>query len=178
MSKCSFDSKRFRIIYLCVRTTRISCFLSRSYIAWHYKALEWNDHRLRVFRVLVDDGKKSAEWYRDKLGFEIVGIEGHGVFVRPKASQGLLLHLCARCDDRGNDQPGGRTGIWLRCGETVILKDDKTVVVIPASKPVEVERTYLELKKNGVEFSMELTTTSWGKMAILKDLDGNEIEIS
>ncbi len=32
--------------------------------------------------ILVHDAKKSAEWYRDKLGFEIVGIEGHTVFVR------------------------------------------------------------------------------------------------
>jgi uncharacterized glyoxalase superfamily protein PhnB len=133
---------------------------------------------LRSFAILVHDAKKSAEWYRDKLGFEIVGIEGHGVFVQPKGSQGPLLHLCARCNDWGNDQPGGRTGIWLRCGDTIILRDDKTGVVIPASKSEEVERTYRELKKNGVEFSMELTTTSWGKMAILKDLDGNEIEVS
>jgi uncharacterized glyoxalase superfamily protein PhnB len=50
--------------------------------------------------------------------------------------------------------------------------------VIPASKPENVEATYHELKRKGVEFSQELTTTAWGKMAILKDLDGNEFEIS
>ncbi len=57
-------------------------------------------------------------------------------------------------------------------------KDEKTGVVLPASNPEDVERTYVELKKNGVDFSEELTTTSWGKYAILKDLDGNEFEIS
>ena len=59
-----------------------------------------------------------------------------------------------------------------------MFKDDKSGVVIPASKPEDVERAYLELKNKGVEFSMELTTTSWGKMAVFRDMDGNEIEIS
>ena len=48
--------------------------------------------------VLVDDAKKSAEWYREKLGFEVVGMEGHTVFVKPKGPQTPLLHLCAKCD--------------------------------------------------------------------------------
>jgi lactoylglutathione lyase len=128
--------------------------------------------------ILVHDAKKSAAWYRDKLGFEIVGLEGHTVFVRPKGSQGLLLHLCERCDSWQNDQPGGRTGICLQCGEITIRKDERTGQVTPASEPKNVETTYLALKKNGVEFSEELTTTNWGKYAILKDLDGNEFEIS
>ena len=53
-----------------------------------------------------------------------------------------------------------------------------TSQALPSSKPEDVERTYLELKRNGVEFSEELTTTDWGKYAILRDLDGNEFEIS
>ena len=61
--------------------------------------------------ILVNDAKKSAEWYRDKLGFEIVGAEGHSVFVKPKGAHGPLLHLCAKCDAWGEDKPGGRTGI-------------------------------------------------------------------
>jgi catechol 2,3-dioxygenase-like lactoylglutathione lyase family enzyme len=128
--------------------------------------------------VLVHDAKKSAEWYRDKLGFEIVGIEGHSVFVKPKGSQAPLVHLCERCESWEQDQPGGRTGIWLQCGEITIRKDERTGQVLPASNPENVERTYFELKKNGVEFSEELTATNWGKYAILKDPDGNEFEIS
>jgi len=128
--------------------------------------------------ILVNDAKKSARWYRDKLGFEIVGIEGHTVFVRPKGSRAILLHLCAKCDAWENDRPGGRTGIWLQCGKIKIRKDEKTGQVLPASRSEDVERTYQELKKNGVKFSEELTTTSWGKYAILKDPDGNEFEIS
>ena len=128
--------------------------------------------------ILVNDAKKSAEWYRDKLGFEIIRIEGHPVFVKAKGSHGAMLHLCARCSDWGNDQPGGRVGVWLQCGEIIMHKDERTGLVTPASRPEDVERTYLALKKNGVQFSEELTTTDWGKFAILKDLDGNEFEIS
>ena len=46
--------------------------------------------------ILVNDARRSAEWYRDKLGFEIVGMEGHAVFVKPKGSPSLI-HLCERC---------------------------------------------------------------------------------
>ena len=58
------------------------------------------------------------------------------------------------------------------------MRRNKTGYVIPASKPQNVEETYHELKKNGVEFSQELTTNAWGKMAVFKDPDGNEFEIS
>ncbi len=128
--------------------------------------------------VLVQDARKSAEWYRDKLGFEIVGIEGHTVFVKPKGSQAPLLHLCGQCDAWEKDKPGGRTGIWLQCGKITIRKAESTGQVLPASNPESVERTYFELKKNGVEFTEELTTTDWGQYAIFRDPDGNEFEIS
>ncbi len=128
--------------------------------------------------VLVEDARLSAECYRDRLGFEVVGSEGHAVFVRPKGSHATLIHLCGRCDDWGDDGPGGRTGIWLQCGEVRLRRDEKTGVVVPSSDPEGVERTYLELTARGVGFSEQLKTTSWGKYAILKDLDGNEFEIS
>ncbi len=128
--------------------------------------------------VLVNDAKKSAEWYREKLGFEIIATEGHSVFVKPKGSDTLLLHLCGRCDAWENDHPSGRTGIWLQCGQVSMRKDEKSGQLIPSSRPENVEKTYLELKEKGVVFSEELTSTSWGKYAILRDLDGNEFEIS
>jgi uncharacterized glyoxalase superfamily protein PhnB len=102
--------------------------------------------------VLVNDAKKSAEWYRDKLGFE-VSIHGHWVEAKPKGSQ-TVIHLCGKCKEWGNDSPGGNTGIFIK-------SDDKT-------------KTYEELKTRGVEFSKELTKESWGTCAIFKDLDGNE----
>ena len=133
---------------------------------------------VRSVAVLVHDAKRSAAWYHDKLGFEIVGNVGHTIFVRPKQAQDVLLHLCERCDAWEDDRPGGRTGIWLQCGETKIRRDKKTGRVLPTSKPEDVERTYFELKEKGVGFSEKLTTADWGKYAILRDPDGNEFEIS
>jgi hypothetical protein len=42
----------------------------------------------------------------------------------------------------------------------------------------DVEPAQIQAPETGVEFSEELTTASWGKYAVLKDLDGNEFEIS
>ena len=95
--------------------------------------------------VLVTDARRSAQWYHDKFGFEIVGTEGHTMFVRPKGLNSLL-HPCGHCDDWEDDRPGGRTGIWLQCGKMVVRKDEKTGLVTPASTPEDVERAYRELK--------------------------------
>lgn len=103
--------------------------------------------------VLVNDAKKAAQWYHEKLGFELDSMQGHWVAVRPPGSK-TALHLCARCGEWGSDTPGGQTGIF-------ITSDDK-------------EKTYRELKARGVEFSKELTTESFGTYAIFKDLDGNQ----
>jgi catechol 2,3-dioxygenase-like lactoylglutathione lyase family enzyme len=127
--------------------------------------------------ILASDAKKSAGWYHDKLGFEIVENKGHTVFVSPKGSQ-FLPHLCGKCDAWESDQPGGRTGICFHSGGITMYKDEQSGQLIPASNPDEVESTFLLLKKNEVEFSEALTTTSWGKYAIFRDLDGNEFEIS
>ena len=128
--------------------------------------------------VLVRDPQRSAEWYREKLGFEIVGKEDHAVFVRPKGGAGSLIHLCGPCEGWKGDSPGGRTGIWLSCGKTRIRRDEKSGLVLPSSDPAAVEETYHELQKRGVEFSEPLTTVEWGKYAIMTDPDGNEFEIS
>ncbi len=126
--------------------------------------------------MLVRDAPKSAEWYRDKLGFEIVGAEGHAVFVRPGDSPSLI-HLCGECEAWEGDRPGGRTGIWFSCGQ-ILMGRTKSGILLPSSRPEDVEKVYHELKARGVEFAEELKSTSWGKYAIFKDPDGNEFEIS
>ena len=126
--------------------------------------------------VLVNDPDKSAKWYRDKLGFEIVENKGHAVYLRPKGSSFPLVHLCGKCDDWGEEKPGGRAGIWFSSGKVRIKKFKK--LSLPFGDPADVEKTYRELKRKGVEFAQELTKTPWGKIAIFRDLDGNEFEIS
>jgi lactoylglutathione lyase len=105
--------------------------------------------------VLVKDSKRAAEWYREKLGFE-VSIQGHWVTVKPKGSE-MTLHLCEKCKEWSDDKPGGQTGISF-------MTNNK-------------EQTYKELETRGVEFSQELTTEWFGTYAIFKDLDGNEFWI-
>ena len=99
----------------------------------------------------------------------------------------LLLHKAGKkVDEQGLTSVVKAAGVdvdqvkvkALASGEVVFRTDVEAGMVLPASKPEDVERTYRELKRKGVEFSQDLTTTSWGKMAILKDLDGNEFEIS
>jgi uncharacterized glyoxalase superfamily protein PhnB len=106
--------------------------------------------------VLVNDAKKAAQWYHEKLGFEVASMEGHWVAVKPPGSR-TILHLCERCHEWENDSPGGQTGIF-------IATDDK-------------EKTYRELKAKGVEFAQELTTEPFGTYAIFKDIDGNKFWI-
>ncbi len=127
--------------------------------------------------VLVRDAKKSAAWYHEKLGFEIVAQDGHAVFVRPANSTFPLLHLCEECESWEGDRPGGPTGIWLPCS-AITYRKARSGELLPASDPDQVERTYHELKAKGIRFSRDLKTTSWGKMAGFLDLDGNELEIS
>jgi catechol 2,3-dioxygenase-like lactoylglutathione lyase family enzyme len=127
--------------------------------------------------VLVNDAKKATVWYRDVLGFEVVNAVGHAVFLRPRGG-GTMIHLCSKCESWENDRPGGRTGVWLQCGPLRTTKDEKTGMVIVASDPTAVEKTYKELRSKGVRFSEELKTEWWGKMAIMQDPEGNEFEIS
>lgn len=127
--------------------------------------------------VLVHDATKSLAWYRDVLGFEVINAEGHPIFLK-SGRGGAMIHLCSECSAWGNDQPGGRTGIWLQCGPTRTMRDEKTGMTILASDPADVENAYAELKSKGVMFSEELKTEWWGKTAIMQDPDGNEFEIS
>ncbi|MGD1055473.1 MAG: VOC family protein [Nitrososphaerales archaeon] len=102
--------------------------------------------------VLVNDAKKSAKWYEEKLGFE-ASVQGHWVTVKPRSSK-VVIHLCERCEEWEGDRPGGNTGIGF-------YSDDK-------------KKTYEELRAKGVEFKKELTTEWFGTYAIFKDPDGNE----
>jgi catechol 2,3-dioxygenase-like lactoylglutathione lyase family enzyme len=102
--------------------------------------------------VVVSDAKKSAEWYREKLGFEVREQEGHWITVAPKGAE-TVLHLCEI-----TPLEPGVTGINF-------LVDD-------------LEGLYQELSGKGVEFTAPLEKTRWGLLAIFKDPDGNEIQLS
>ena len=112
--------------------------------------------QIRSVAVVVSDEKKAKERYIDKLGFEVQDERdyeqyGYWVVVGPRGSS-VVLHLCS-----GMPLEPGNTGI-------LFIADD-------------VESTYLELKRKGVEFTRELGKAEWdenARYAWFKDPDGNE----
>lgn len=104
--------------------------------------------------VMVKDENKSRDWYKDKLGFEVLSNVPHWIVVGFKGSK-TGIHLCP--DEK------------LETGnQGIVLKTDN------------IEKTYAELKKKGVEFTRELAKSEWDddmKYAVLKDPDGNEFQL-
>jgi len=80
--------------------------------------------------VVVSNGKRSARWYSEKLGFES-SVQGHWVTVWPKGAA-WKIHLCQQPK---NKLEPGNTGI------SFYAKD--------------VEGTVKELKKRGVKFETD-----------------------
>ena len=100
--------------------------------------------------VMVADGKKSAAWYKEKLGFEVSTEYDHWVTAWVKGAT-WKLHLC-----EGEPEPGN-TGIAL-------YTDD-------------VKKTVEDFKKKGVKFAKDYSKTQWGENAQLKDPDGNGLRL-
>lgn len=98
--------------------------------------------------IVVSNQSKAAEWYRDKLGFDIRSQEGHWVTVAPKGTD-LLLHLC----------------------ETTPLEQGNTGLAFSVD---DLDKTYQDMTGKGVEFTVPPKKTEWGMFAKFKDLDGNE----
>jgi lactoylglutathione lyase len=101
--------------------------------------------------VMVSDAKKSAEWYKEKLGFE-TSEEGHWVTAWVQGAK-WKLHLC-----KGKELEPGNTGICFYSDE--------------------VEKTVQDLKSKGVKFSRDYTKTDYGETAMFEDPDGNVFWIS
>lgn len=99
--------------------------------------------------VVVSNANKSAEWFKDKLGFEIRAKEGHWVTVAPKGS-GPVLHMC----------------------ETTPLETGNTGIAFEVD---DLDKAYKEMSGKGVEFTVKPTKEDWGTYAMFKDPDGNEL---
>lgn len=111
--------------------------------------------------LLVDDFEKSLEFYRNKLGLKVKSIEGK--FANFKLGETELAIFekgeAAIMFPRKFMKSGGGAVIGF-------LVDD-------------VDKTYAELKKKGVEIFEGPKTTEWGqKVAYFLDPDGNIWEIS
>lgn len=98
--------------------------------------------------VVVADAKKSAQWWREKCGFEIRDAAGHWVTVAPPGGD-VVLHLC-----HTGEHESGNTGIGF-------FVDDVA----------EIEKAW---SAKGVRFSLSRKVGDASVQAKFLDLDGNE----
>jgi catechol 2,3-dioxygenase-like lactoylglutathione lyase family enzyme len=101
--------------------------------------------------VTVADAKKSAEWWQEKLGFDIHTIGppgGHAIMIAPPGDR-FVLHLCEGIEAV---EPGN-TGV-------AFMTDDIAAQV-------------RRMEAAGVEFTEPLKMQSWGGSAKFADPDGN-----
>ncbi len=105
--------------------------------------------KLSSIAIVVSDAKKSAKWYKEKLGLEVRDRMGHWITVSSKASN-VVLHLC----EGFYPLEPGNSGISFVVKEAA--KDQKA------------------LEKKGVKFTTPTTKEEWGTYAMFKDPDGNE----
>lgn len=96
--------------------------------------------------VTVSDAKKAANWYKEKLGFEVSTSDDHWVTAWVKGGS-WRLHLCE------TDLEPGNTGICF-------YSDD-------------VKKVVSEMKDRGVKFSMDYRKSESGEVAMFDDPDGN-----
>jgi len=96
---------------------------------------------------MVSDAKKSAQWYKEKLGFNS-SVGEHWVTVWPKGAA-WKLHLC-----QGQLEPGN-SGIAIYCDN--------------------VAKVAKQLKDKKVKFNQDVTKEDWGTCAKIEDPDGNVI---
>src|SRR5438067_8679699 len=111
--------------------------------------------QVKFVSIPVEDQDRALDFYTEKLGFTIITdqlfdekqrwIELHV----PKAETRVVLFT--------TDEDKGRVGTFMNMSYTC---DD-------------LEKTYGELKKRGVEFENPSKNEPWGNYAIFKDSEGN-----
>ncbi|HOB16760.1 MAG TPA: VOC family protein [Defluviitoga sp.] len=117
--------------------------------------------------ITVSDLQQSIEFYRDILGFKVLGqlIQDNGNFI--------IVYL-----DMGNNKILELFNFSEK-GEPITTYNDKNIGIKHfAYKVANVDETYRYLSDKGVEFSMEPTDAEGGvRIAFFKDPDGILIEI-
>lgn len=115
--------------------------------------------RVKFVSVPVTDEDRALEFYTKRLGFEVMTDQAYGEGQRwielgiPGAETRVVLY-----------RPEDDSGIGKFQGISFLAED--------------VEGTWRELSKRGVEFVQEPKTESWGTAAGFKDPDGNTFVLS
>jgi len=115
--------------------------------------------QVKFLGVCVRDQDRALQFYTEKLGFKVktdqpMGTQRWIELEIPGAETGIVLFT-----PEGQE---GRIGSFVN---TSLLCDD-------------IDATYEELKRRGVEFSSPPAEQPWGKFAIFKDTDGNSFVVS
>jgi predicted enzyme related to lactoylglutathione lyase len=114
--------------------------------------------------VYVSDQDTALDFYKNRLGFDVVADmktemgehKMRWVTVRPQGGSGPEIALWPGTGKEA-DRVGTASGITLYCND--------------------LDETYKQLSSDGVEFSMPPGEVPWGRHAMLKDQDGNELYI-
>jgi predicted enzyme related to lactoylglutathione lyase len=110
--------------------------------------------KIYSYAVMVRNENKAVKWYTEKLGWKIVDNYKGWKTVAPKGAKNVI-HLCQVY--KGQKLEPGNQGIAL-------YSDN-------------IDKTYKQLEKKGVEFPMPPKDMPWGRMATFKDPDGNEFSL-
>lgn len=115
--------------------------------------------RVKFVSIPVTDEERALEFYTKAFGFEVMTDQAYGEGQRwielgiPGAETRVVLY-----------RPEGDAGIGTFQGISFLADD--------------VEATWREIAKRGVEFVQEPKTESWGTAAGFKDPDGNMFVLS
>jgi predicted enzyme related to lactoylglutathione lyase len=113
--------------------------------------------KARAVNIYVEDQQRALDFYVDKLGFELRADQPNGpdmrwIEVAPPGADTTLILLTPQGLE-------ARIGTW----SNIVYDCD------------DMDATYAQLRDKGVEFSQPPEVQPWGmKMALFKDIDGNE----
>jgi predicted enzyme related to lactoylglutathione lyase len=113
--------------------------------------------RIKFLGIPVRDQDRALRFYTEKLGFRILTDQEF-----TDKQRWIELSI-----------PGAETGLALFTPDG---QEDRVGTFVNTSWEVDnIEKTYEELRGQGVEFLGPPQKQSWGTFAILKDSEGNQI---
>ena len=116
--------------------------------------------RIKFLGIPVRDQQRALDFYTEKLGFRILTDQHFS-----DTQRWIELSI-----------PGAETGVVLFTPEG---HEDRVGTFVNTSWEVDnLDKTYEELTARGVEFHDPPQKQPWGRFAIMKDSEGNQIVLS
>jgi uncharacterized glyoxalase superfamily protein PhnB len=109
--------------------------------------------------LMVRDVTRAAEYYRDRLGFEIDFLHGNPAFYGSVSRDGVCMHL-RFCHDPA----------------FVVMANIEGQLLLATVEVSNVKALFAEMRERGAEIAMPLTKQAWGGTDFhVRDPDGNVI---